>query len=167
MRTITVAFSLAALAAVFILPSVAAESHPMGTASGWFDFENCAFCRNLMKDPGLLPHTTWEVLPIAKGVAQVITVEPEYSAAMAEAGAAMEKLGQDIQTGKVNPMATEMCGHCQEFGMILMAGVHTETIKAQAAEVTLFTSEDPALVERMHAMAKRDAEELKEMMAQH
>jgi len=158
---------LIVLAAVFAvaLPALAGNESDMRTPSGWFDMAECAFCKNLVEDPELLSHSTWEGHAISNGAMYIMTVEPEYAESMAKAGAAMAQVGQDIQAGKVNPMTLPMCGHCQEFGMIMMSGVHMETVKGGAAEVSIFTSDDEALVKRMHAVVKRDQEEMALMKA--
>jgi hypothetical protein len=155
-----------AAALLVALPALAGD-HPMGSESGWFDMENCAFCKSLTADPGLLPHITWEVHAISAGMMHVVTVDPAYAESMATASKAMEELGMGIQSGKINPMELDMCGHCMEFGQIMMAGVHTETAKGAAAEVTLFTSDDAALVKRMRTMAERDNKEMAMMTAGH
>lgn len=155
---------LAAVIAV-ALPALAGEEHAMRTKSGWFDMANCAFCKNLMEDPGLLPHTTWEGHSISNGAMYIMTVAPEYAESMAKASAAMEKVGEELATGKRNPMETPMCGRCNEFGQIMMAGVQMENVKGEAAEVSIFTSDDDAVVKRLHAMVERDREEMELMMA--
>jgi hypothetical protein len=160
-------FLILAATVLLTVPALAGDeaAHPMGTPSGWFDFENCAFCKNLATDPELLHHTTWETHAIADGMMTIIAVEPAYAESMARASAAMAKLGADMESGKVNPMATKMCGSCQEYGMLMMAGVTTEQVKGEAAEVMLMTSDDPALVKRLHAMVERNNEEMALMMA--
>ena len=148
----------------FAVPALAEESMAHKTQSGWFDMENCEFCRNLVKDPGLLPHSTWENFPIENGMMNIFTVAPEYAASMATCAAAMEELGSKLQSGAVNPAKVKMCGHCTAYGELMMAGVKTETVKGNAAEVTLMTSGDPAVVAKIHTMVKRDNEEMALMM---
>ena len=160
MRKILVLMAVLAIA----LPALAGD-HPMGTETGWFDMENCAMCKNLVVDPGLLPHTTWENFSIENGMMNIMTVDPAYAESMATASAAMEALGTKMHSGEVNPMEMQFCGRCMEFGQIMMAGVHMENVKGEAAEVTLVTSDDPVLVKRLHAMVERDNKEMAMMMA--
>jgi len=155
---------LAVMTVALATTAFAAEPGAMATESGWFDMENCAFCKNLTEDPGLLPHTTWENHAIENGMMNIMTVDPAYAESAAKASAAMEKVGADIQAGRVNPMTLKMCGHCKEFGMLMMAGTHMETIKGEAAEVSLITSDDPATIKRIHALVERDNEEMALMM---
>lgn len=146
-------------------PVLAGGAGAMKTPSGWFDMENCAFCKSMVEDPDLLDHVTWENHSIADGMMTITTVEPEYAEALAKANAAMQELGMKMQTGKVNPMEVKMCGHCAAFGQLMMAGVKMESVKGEAAEVTLATSDDPALVDKLHGIVKRNKDEMAIMMA--
>ena len=142
-----------------------AGNHPMATESGWFDMTNCEFCKTMLVEPELLHHATWETHKIENGFIYVGTVEPEYAEAMATAGVAMEKLGSDMMTGKVNPMSVKMCGSCAAMGQFMMAGVKMEKIQGEAADVTIVTSDDPKMVAKLHEYADRNTKEMAEMMA--
>lgn len=157
---------LAALFAI-ALPAFAGDhpEHPKAAKTGWFDFENCVFCKNLMEDPNLLSHTTWENHKVANGMMNIMTVAPEFKSSMAKANKAMEGVGMDIQSGKSNPMTMKMCGHCQEWGQLMMAGVTLEKVEGDAADVTLTTSDDPVLVARLHKLVERNNMEMEKMMA--
>jgi len=172
MKTIALILSLALLA----LPAMAgdhpasgdhpaAADHAMDTASGWFDLANCQFCKNLLDDPGLLEHMTWETHKIEHGMMYVSTCDPDYTESYDKANKAMEKLGNDMMPGKVNPMQVKMCGSCSAFGQLMMAGVKTENIDGEAADVMIITSDDPAMVAKLHEYADRNNKEMAEMMA--
>lgn len=129
--------------------------------SGWFDFESCTFCQNLGSEKGLLEHATWENHPISNGVVTIVTVPAEYAEAMTRAHDAMTAVGTRIHSGEINPMTLKMCGHCQQFGLVLMSGkMNMEEVRGQAATVTLMTSDDKATVAQLQTIAKRDNEEL-------
>jgi len=155
MKTATMVLALLVAA----LPIVAGE-HVLKTPSGWFDMETCAFCKNLTTDPGLLEHATWETHAIENGMVYIMTVAPEYAESMAKASAALEELGAKMQSGQVDPATVPMCGSCRAFGELMMAGVKMETVKGDAAEVTIMTSTDPAVVAKMHAMVERNTQEM-------
>ncbi len=152
--------------AITLLVSVSWAGGPMKSDSGWFDFENCVFCKNLTEDPGLLENSTWENHTIKNGSMNIMTVPPEYAEAMATAEKKMAELGNKISTGEVNPMTMKMCGHCMSFGMIMMSGVDMERVNSDVAIITLMTSDDPAMVKRLHDQVKRDNEEMA-LMADH
>ena len=149
------------------LPALAGEPTAMDhkTPSGWFDMANCYFCKNLVADPELLAHCQWETQPTADGMMTIMTVEPAWRAAMAKAGAGMEECAAKMHGGQMDMSKVTMCGFCQAYGGLMMAGVQPETIKGQVAEVTLMRSTDPKLVQKMHEIAKRNTDEMAIMMA--
>jgi len=142
------------------VPALVFGGDSMVSESGWFDFENCAFCKSLTEDPDLLHHTTWENYPIKNGAMNIMTVEPAYAESMAKVDAHMAALGGKIQNGEVNPMSLEMCGRCKHFGMLMMGGVDMERVEGEAAIVTLMTSSDPAVTKKLQEMAERDTKEM-------
>ena len=149
-------------------PAAKAGEHPAKmahkTPSGWFDMENCVFCQNLTSQPGLLEHSSWESLPISDGMMTVMTVEPQYADAMAKASAGMEATAAKMHSGQMDMSKTKMCGFCQAYGEVMMAGVQPEMVKGQVAEVTLMRSADPKTVAKLHEMAKRTTAEMAIMM---
>ncbi|MCP4292686.1 MAG: hypothetical protein GY780_12730 [bacterium] len=165
MRNIALSFLLClamtvAAVSVFAGPATVSES-------GWFDYENCEFCKTLLEDPGLLAHSTWENFSIKNGAMNVMTVEPEYAAAMRTAEGKMSALGNKIGSGEVNPMTLKMCGHCMSFGMMMMGGAQMERIESDVAVITLMTSDNPDMVKRLQEQAKRDTKEMALLKHQH
>jgi hypothetical protein len=164
----TILYRGLAVSIVLLVAGAALAGEAMKSASGWFDFENCAFCKNLMAEEGLLEHTTWETHPIRNGMITIMTVAPGYAAAMDKAEKAMNDIGMKIQNGEVNPMTMKMCGHCQNFGMLMMGGkVNMEEVRGDAARVSLTTSDDPATVKQLQDMAERNTREMALMMGDH
>jgi hypothetical protein len=153
---------LSILAVTFSVPVRAAQDgFNTRSTSGWFDFEDCTFCQTISDNPALLAHTTWENHAISNGMMNIMTVEPAYAAAMARAVARMQELGQEIQSGEVDKQALKLCGHCQSFEALLQDGVAMEEVRGEAAVVSLFTADDPALVKRLQEQAARDTREMK------
>ncbi|MEZ4388940.1 MAG: hypothetical protein R3D98_15450 [Candidatus Krumholzibacteriia bacterium] len=156
MKTLLLGLALALIA----LPVVAGDQPSHQSASGWFDMENCAFCKNLVEDPGLLSHMTWESHEISNGAVTIATVDPAYRASYEKAGKAMETLGNKMMNGEVNPMTVKMCGHCQMFGQLMMAGARMEEVHGDLADVSLITSDNPDVVKMIHQMTERDRKEM-------
>jgi hypothetical protein len=157
-------FALILVLALLALPALAGE-HAMATKSGWFDLEHCDFCKNLLKDPELLHHMTWETHKIDNGMMYISTCDPAYAESYAACNAAMEKLGNDMMTGAVDPTTVQMCGSCAAFGELMMAGVTMENIDGEAADISLVTSSDAEMVDKLHAYADRNNKEMDELMA--
>lgn len=158
-------FVLALLSMAVTAAAGDAPHHAMKTASGWFDMENCVFCKNLVEDPALLEHMQWENHNVANGAVCITVVDPAYAASYGKAMSAMEALGQKMHSGEVDPTKVKMCGHCAEYGHLLMSGVAMENVDGEAANVTLMTSSDPQVVARIHEYTDRTNREMGEMMA--
>lgn len=122
----------------------------------WFDMEHCSFCKNLLTDPELLDHMTWEQVGISKGIISITTVEEEYADSFAKASAAMEAAGKAAEQGKQMPM----CNSCMAFGQLMMKGLNSEQLKTKHGEIWIVTSNDPEVVEELHKWAKKNMTEL-------
>ena len=146
------------------LPALAGD-YGHKTASGWFDLENCSFCKTMTADPELLPHCRWETLPTADGMVNVIAVDPAYAASLTKACSDMDQLATRLQRGDVRAEDLHLCGYCKAYMELMSAGARPEPIKGMATEVTLVHATDPALIEKMHMIAKRNAVEMAGMMS--
>ncbi len=151
----------------FAVPALAGDphQHPMKTKSGWFDMENCGFCKNLVKDPALLEHMQWESHILPNGSLSITVVEPAYAASYAEAMGAMQALGQKMHSGEVDASKVTMCGHCAAYGGLMMAGANFQEVDGEAADVMLITSADPQVIAKIHEFTNRTNQEMAEFMA--
>jgi hypothetical protein len=149
------------------LPAAAGDAHhqAMKTKSGWFDMENCAFCKSLVKDPALLEHMQCENHNTANGALSLTVVEPAYAAAYGQAMGEMVALGQKMHNGEIDPTKVKMCGHCTAYGQLMMAGVNIENIDGEAADIMLMTSGDPQVIAKIHEFTNRTNQEMGELMA--
>jgi len=134
-----------------------------GTEAPWFDMENCAFCKNVVAEPGLLEAMTWKNYDITSGVMTVTTVKPDHKEAYMRAHRKMEELGTKMMNGEVNPTTVKMCGHCQAYGAFMMKGVVFDYVQADFGDVVLMTSASPETVAEIRQFAKRNEEETKKM----
>jgi len=129
----------------------------------WFDMENCAFCKNLSKDPQLMKNMSWEHHDISNGVATITVVKPEFKKSYLEAQAAMMDVGKKMQSGELKMADVKMCGHCQNYGKLMMMGAKMEHVQGTFADVTLMTSDNPEMVKEIKAFAQRNRDEMAKM----
>jgi hypothetical protein len=141
---------------IFAFSAVSAQDKP-AAEKPWFDMVNCSFCKHLVKDTMLLKNMTWNHYDISNGLLAVTTVKPEYKAAYLEAMKAMEQVGQDMMSGKIQ---AQMCGHCENYGKLMMSGAHMEYIPAKEGDIVLMTSDKPEIVTQLKAFAQKNREEL-------
>ena len=139
--------------------AIAGEGEKAETS--WFDMKDCEFCKHLTEPPDLLDHCTWELHDIDNGVISIGTVEKEYKPLMDKANAAMMELGEAMQSGKRNPMEVKLCGHCQAYGaLMMMPTVKFVSVKGDAADVDVITSDDPAGLAAIRNYAEKTREAL-------
>ncbi len=124
--------------------------------AGWLDLEKCGFCKNLIEDPELLNHCTWENHNIENGAVTVTTVEKDYMESYHTAMAKMEEVNKKMQAGEMVPT----CGLCSHMGGLMMKGVKMEHVETQHGYVMLLTSDNPELVAEIHAMNDKTNAEL-------
>ena len=139
------------IALMFIGSMLVAEDKP------WFDLENCSFCKHLTKDPDLLKNMTWDNYEIDNGIIMVTSVKPESKAAYMEAMKAMEAVGESMMQGN---MDVKMCGQCEYYGTLMMAGAKFQHVDAGVADILLITSDDPELVTKIKYFGTKNKEEM-------
>jgi hypothetical protein len=164
-KVLTIVMALTLIAAMGAL--AADEKADMAMAgSKWFDMPNCEFCKNLIEDEHLLENMTWEHHDITNGCLTITTVSPEYMDSYKKAQDAMMTVGEEMQSGKRNPMEVKMCGHCQAYGGLMMAGAKTEYVKGDAAEIVLMTADDEATIKKIKEFAEKNRVELAKWKAE-
>ena len=144
------------LLAVTMLVAITA----VGDEKPWFDMEKCAFCGQLTKHPGLLDHMTCEYHEVSNGYLMVTVVDSEYRPAYIEAEQAMEKLGADMTSGKVDPTTVYMCGSCEAYGGLMMSGANIEHIPTRLGDIMLITSDKPDVIAAIKEYGRRSTEEM-------
>ncbi len=146
------AFTLAALA----LPLAAAPGN-----APWFDLENCSMCKHMTAEESLMEHMEWENHLTTDGMLSVTIVAAGYEEAFARSMQNMEATSEKLMTGE----KMYLCGFCQSYGGLHMAGANFEHIETKTGTIELVTSHDPAVVEKIHAHGQKTIDEYNKMMA--
>jgi len=129
----------------------------------WFDMKNCAFCKEIDAQPGLMQHMTNEYHNIKGGYLSITHIDPEYQEAFKKAQAGMQKVVADMQsTGKMPPM----CQHCTKYGEFLHAGAQEQYVHSAFGEIFMMTSSDTAMVTSLQAFSARCGQECEKMKAE-
>lgn len=139
------------------------EATEKAVETPWFDMENCAFCKHLLKDPKLMENMVWEHHDISNGLLMVTTVNPECKKSHQEAMQAMMDLGQKLEKGEVDMKDLKMCGSCQHWGMLEEMGAKFEQVQGKTADIMLMTSDKPEVVNKIKEYGQRSREELVKM----
>ena len=150
--------ALLALAAVALIAVAWAGEEQ----KAWFDLENCAMCKNLKAEEGLLENIQWETHLISNGVMSIAAVPGEYEEAFERARENMNAAVMKMQSGE----QVHLCGFCTSYGRLMMAGAKSEEIIAQAGHISLTTSNDPEVVKMIQEHGQRTIDEYNKMMAE-
>ncbi len=129
----------------------------------WFDLDNCGMCKPMSSEEGLMDHMGWEHHLISNGWMTVTTVAPEYTEAFDRAHTGMGQVAEKMAQGE----EVHLCGFCQSYMGLAMAGAKIEHVKTGAGYVGLVTSSDAALVAKIQAHAKRTMDEYQKMTEAH
>jgi len=147
-------FAIAAVVLTVLMPQVS------GAAEGsWFDLDNCSMCKNMMAEEGLMEHMHWENYVINDGMLSITRVDPGFEDAFARSVKNMEQTAQKLMSGE----QMYLCGFCQSYGGLHMAGANFQTVESDVGYIDLITSTDPKIIEMIQAHAKRTIDEFKKM----
>ena len=151
-------------ALVFGMFILAAFAVPLAAAPGttpWFDLENCSMCKGMMAEEGLMENMEWENHLTKEGMISITVVAAGYEEAFERSMKHMEATGEKLKTGE----EMYLCGFCQSYGGLHMAGANFENIKTKAGSIGLVTSHDPEVVAKIHAHGQKTIDEYNKMVA--
>lgn len=127
----------------------------------WFDLEKCDMCKNMTAEKGLMEHMEWENHLTKDGMMSVTVVAEGYEEAFHRSMKNMEAAGQKMMSGE----KLYLCGFCQSYGALHMAGANFENFETEAGYINLVSSTDPAVIEKIHAHGQRTIDEYEKMVA--
>ena len=129
--------------------------------SSWFDLENCAICKNMSSVKDLMSNIKWENHVIPNGVLSISVIPEKYKEKMETAHEGMEATIERLKSGE----AMELCGFCTSYGALMQAGAESTDLKTIGGDISMLTSDDPAVVEKIQAHGQKTIDEFKKMMA--
>ena len=148
------------LVALFAVSALAQEPKTETSAAPWFDLKTCEICKSMADHDDIMQHMKWETHLIPEGLLSVTVVPEEMKAKMGTAKKEMKATISRLESGE----QVKCCGFCQSMGSLLQAGAKQKELSTVAGDITLITSTDARVVERIHAHAKRTIAEHKKMM---
>lgn len=150
--------SLLTIAILFCasLPSFAQEHDEVA----WFDMANCEICKTMAGIEGMMEHVKWEIHPIENGFLSVTVMPDEMKEHWAAAMNDMKSVVAKVEKGE----DVKLCGFCKSMGDLIQAGAKKTELETVAGHIEMMTSDDPKVVEKLHAHAKRTIEAHKKMM---
>ena len=136
---------------------------PKDDASFAEQMKKCEVCKVLADKPELMEHMTWETHKIENGMLCVASVpkdqKKDFEAAHKQMMQSIAKVTADQKAGK----KVQLCAMCAGMGDLMKAGAKQQQINTATGAISLVTSSDPAVVEKIHAQADKAIAEHKKM----
>ena len=154
-KGISLLLAVFAVATLFLPATFAAQGDP------WFDLDNCKMCQPMTQEKGLMENMEWENHLTADGMMTVTVIAPGYEKAFESVMKKMEATGEKLMAGE----KMHLCGFCQSYGGLQMAGATFENFVTGGGLINLVTSRDPAVIEMIHEHGQKTIDEHAKMMA--
>jgi hypothetical protein len=150
--------TLITIATMMVLTVAVAAAAPSGS---WLDLENCAMCKNLTDDQELFANMTWDTRLFANGLVEVTTVPAHFEERFEKLTAKMQDTSAKMMGGEQLPM----CGMCMSYGNLMMAGVSMDQMTVDDARISVISSRDPEVVEKIRTHGQKTIDEYAKWMA--
>ena len=110
----------------------------------------------VMENEAVTLRTAERLMTICNGISIPLIFKASYDKAME----AMSKLGDEMMKGKTD---VKMCGNCQAYGDLMMAGAKFDYVPAKVGDILVITSDKPEMVDKIKKYGQRNREELAKM----
>jgi hypothetical protein len=97
----------------------------------------------------------WETHKIDNGMLSLTTVpkdkKKDFDKVNGKMRRAIEQVKADAKAGK----EVHLCSFCSEMAQLMKAGAKQQHIETESGEIELCTSDDPAVVKKIHELADK------------
>lgn len=133
-----------------------------GDDVAWMDMENCAMCKPMAAEEGLMENMSFEHHLTATGMMSMCVVKPGFEEKYAKAASGMMETQKLLMAGE----KVDLCGMCINMGSLMQDGAKMEQIETKGGHVMLLSSSDEALIAKIHAHGKKTIDYMAKMTEQ-
>jgi hypothetical protein len=130
------------------------------------EMQKCAVCKYMAENPELLKEMTWETHKIDNGMLCLTTVPKEQKKEFDAVSAKMMQAIAKLEADPAHAKEAKLCSFCRSMGELHKLHAKMQHIDTQTGAIHMVTSDDPALVKKIHAMADKAIAEQKKMQQQ-
>lgn len=160
--------TFAALALILGAGAVAVSETPSEAMDKMMaEMKNCDVCKSMADKEALMQNSTWETHKIDNGMLCVMTVPKEYMSEFKSCHALMMKNYEQVKADEAAGKEVHLCSFCKSMADLEKAGAKQQEIKTETGAVNLMTSNDPGVVQQIHATADHAIEMQKQIKAMH
>lgn len=159
---------LGVVSAVLLCTGIAAAGDTHAEAAGQPDaaakmtamkaeMMKCSVCKTLAPHMDELgPVMTWDIARLNDGIALMHGVsDPALVEKYHAVGAEMHKAGEGCMAMTDEQAKTQLCSFCQEVRSLVKAGATFSVGNTKMGDVMVFTSKDPALLQRINDLGTK------------
>ena len=119
------------------------------------EMKKCDVCKNLTDNMELMISMGWETHKIDNGMLSLTTVpkdkKKDFDKVNTKMRRAIDQVKSDVKAGK----EVHLCSFCSEMAQLMKAGAKEQHIETESGEIELCTSDDPAVVKKIHELADK------------
>jgi DNA mismatch repair ATPase MutL len=119
------------------------------------EMKKCDVCKNLTDNMELMISMGWETHKIDNGMLSLTTVpkdkKKDFDKVNGKMRHAIEQVKTDAKAGK----EVHLCSFCSEMAQLMKAGAKAQHVETETGEIELCTSDDPAVVKKIHELADK------------
>lgn len=127
------------------------------------DMKSCQVCSAMADKPELMEHSTWESHKIPNGMLCLMTVPKEQKSEFEAVYADMMKKVEQVKADDAAGKEVHVCEFCKTMGDLEKAGAKHLEITTETGAISMMTSDDPSVVQKIHAAADKAIEMQKQM----
>jgi hypothetical protein len=130
------------------------------------EMQKCAVCKYMAENPELMKNMIWETHKIDKGMLCLTTVPKEMKKEFEAVSDKMMQAIEQVKTDQKQGKPVELCSFCVSMGELMKLPTKQQHIATATGAIHLVTSDDPAVVKKIHTMADKAIAEQTKMQEQ-
>jgi cell division FtsZ-interacting protein ZapD len=154
-----------ALTLIATLTCCLTVAHAISEAEITESMEKCDVCKHIAAKHELMKNMTWETHKIDNGMLCVSTVPKEKKSEFDALAKEMTTAIEEVKAAKEQGQEVELCELCEGWAELIKAGAKEKEISLTNGSIHMITSDDPAVVAKIHAEADK-AIEIQNQLAQ-
>ena len=119
------------------------------------EMKKCAVCKHLAENPQVMMSMGWETHKIDNGMLSITTVPSKMKKDFDEVSEKMHQAIEQVQADKKAGKEVQLCNFCSSMAELMKAGAKEQRIETKTGEIHLCTSDDPAVVKKIHEQADK------------
>jgi hypothetical protein len=119
------------------------------------EMQKCAVCKHLAQNPELMKNMVWETHKIDNGMLCLTTVPKEMKRDFDKVSEKMHQAIEQVQADSKEGKQVDLCEFCASMGELMTLNAKQQHIETRTGAIHMITSDDPAVVKKIHDVADK------------